>query len=165
MLLTIPSSTEQHQSPSLILVATASMVTVGSTVSIGSQTGPPCSSYTTIDDPSRNVAPTGLAGPCDNSTIFNTINGGAWIRFIGSGGTMMPITGVSVNRCGGFLAGWYNGTVPTVPGAQNIGSVCFQTYSDACLLNMTISVVYCPGTFYIYFLPPLPICNARYCTT
>lgn len=149
---------------SLVLVSTVLVVTVGSTVSIGSQTGLPCSSYTTIDDPSRNIGPTGLAGPCDNSPIFNTTNGGAWIRFVGSGGTMMPTTTAGVNRCGGFLAGWFNGTLPSVPGAQNNGSVCFTNYGLTCVISMDVSIAYCSGGFYIYFLPPVPICNSRYCT-
>ena len=158
------SNAEKYHLLSLVLVSTVPVVTVGSTVSIGSQTGPPCSSYTTIDDPSRNVGPTGLAGPCDDGPIFNTTNDGAWIRFVGSGGTMMPTATAGVNRCGGFLAGWFNGTLPSVPGAQNNGSACFANYIDPCFLSTNISVVYCSGGFYIYFLPPMRACNSRYCT-
>ena len=136
-----------------------------STVIIGSQSGAPCSSYTTIDDPSRSVTQVGLYGTCDNGPIFNTSTGGAWIRFVGTGRTIMAMSPPAVNLCGGFLTGWFSGALPTIPGSTSDGFACVGSSGNPCLVNNTVSVTYCSGTFYIYFLPPVTMCDARYCTT
>ncbi|CAF2855766.1 unnamed protein product [Rotaria sp. Silwood2] len=95
-----------------------SATTLVSSTSIGSQSGSPCSSYTTINDPSRNVAQTSLYGFCDNGAPFNTSNGGSWIRFIGTGGTTIPLTSPGLNNCGAYIGGWFNGTLPTTVDCQ-----------------------------------------------
>jgi hypothetical protein len=135
-----------------------------SSVSIGSQSGLPCSSYTTISDPSRNVAQSTSYGPCDVGPLFNTSNGGSWIRFVGTGGTTIPLLSPGSGYCGGFLSGWYNGTVPTIFGDTANGTVCLDINLIPCSLQTKASVVYCTGSFYVYFLRPMPLCNARYCT-
>ncbi len=135
-----------------------------SSVSIGSQSGAPCTSYTTINDPTRNVAQTGLYGTCDRGSLFNASNGGSWIRFVGTGGTTIPLTSPGMNHCGGFLAGWYNGTLPTTVGTVVNGSICFEINLSSCDLSIPVSVINCGG-FYVYFLPSLNVCSARYCTT
>lgn len=50
-----------------------------SSVSIGSQSGTPCTSYTTINDPTRNIANAAIYGTRDNGPIFNASNDGSWI--------------------------------------------------------------------------------------
>ncbi|CAF4624529.1 unnamed protein product [Rotaria sp. Silwood2] len=135
-----------------------------SSISIGSQSGPPCSSYTTINDPSRNVAQTSLYSFCDNGVPFNTSNGGSWIRFIGTGGTTIPLTSPGLNNCGAYIGGWFNGTLPTTVGIVVNGTVCFAINSLSCFLSISVSLINCSG-FYVYFLPPVTICNLRYCTT
>ncbi|CAF2855741.1 unnamed protein product, partial [Rotaria sp. Silwood2] len=135
-----------------------------SSISIGSQSGSPCSSYTTINDPSRNVAQTSLYSFCDNGVPFNTSNGGSWIRFIGTGGTTIPVTSPTKNHCGAYIGGWFNGTLPTTVGTVFDGTVCFTINVFSCVYATSISVINCGG-FYVYFLPPTPVCHARYCTT
>jgi hypothetical protein len=123
----------------------------------------PCSSYTVIDDPSRNVGGFGTGGICDAGPLFNTSIGGNWIRFIGQGGLIMPMTSPGMSHCGAFLAGWFNGTLPSTVQTITNGNVCFESYAGLCTFVVPIQVVNC-ATFYVYFLPPLIVCNARYCT-
>jgi len=148
----------------LILASTGSPSRMTSSVSIGSQSGAPCSSYTTIDDPTRNVSQTGVSGTCDNGPIFNTSNGGAWIRFVGSGGTIISLSPIGTNHCGGFIPGWLNSTLPTTLGAMINGTMCFSNDADPCFMTYQTEIIYCIGSFYIYFLSPVTVCNARYCT-
>jgi hypothetical protein len=148
----------------LKVLTTLSTTLMTSSISIGSQNGAPCLSYTTINDPSRNVAQIGSFGSCDNGLLFNTSNSGAWIRFVGSGGTEMALSSPGVNRCGGYITGWFNGTLPTTLGTMTNGSVCFTTDAWECLDSYESSIFYCTGSFYIYFLQPSSVCNARYCT-
>jgi hypothetical protein len=133
-------------------------------VSIGSQNGAPCLSYTTINDPSRSVTQTGSNGQCDNGPLFNVSGHGAWIRFVGSGGTIMAPSSPGRGHCGGYSTGWFNGTLPTTLGTMVNGSVCFATDGFDCLVNYKTSVIYCTGSFYVYFLQPVLFCNSRYCT-
>ncbi|CAF2636415.1 unnamed protein product [Rotaria sp. Silwood2] len=141
-----------------------STTTLVSSISIGSQSGPPCSSYTTINDPSRNVAQASLYGFCDNGAPFNTSNGGSWIRFIGTGGTTIPLTSPDENRCGGYFGGWFNGTLPTTVGIVVNGTVRFGIDRNPGIFWVSMSVINC-GSFYVYFLPPVTSCSLRYCTT
>jgi hypothetical protein len=148
----------------LILVSTGSVPLVLSSVSIGSQTGAPCSAYTSINDPTRNINQVGSSGLCDNGPLFNTSNGGAWIRFEGTGGTIIPLSSAGMNHCGAFLSGWFNGTLPTVTNVVQNGSVCFETLVSQCSWRFDMSVVFCVGNYYVYFLPAVTMCSARYCT-
>ena len=138
-----------------------------SSVSIGSQSGPPCSSYTTINDPTRNVTYVGSYASCDNGPLFNTSNGGAWIRFVGTGGTTIPTTSPGYSHCGAYLSGWLNSTLPLATNIITNGTICFDSQAFTCNLLVDISVILCPGipaNYYVYFLPPTFVCSARYCT-
>ncbi|CAF3463672.1 unnamed protein product [Rotaria sp. Silwood2] len=129
----------------------------------GASGDPPCLSYTVVNDPSRNIATSGVGGICDNGPLFNTSIGGRWIRFVGTGGTIIPLTSPGVNHCGAFLTGWFNGTLPSIVGTIVSGDVCFETGGFMCLILIPVSVVHC-SSFYVYFLPPMLICDSRYCT-
>lgn len=134
-----------------------------SSINIGSQTGAPCSAYTTIDDPTRNIYQNGSYGSCDRGSLFNATDDGSWIRFIGVGGTTMAATSPGRLNCGAFLSAWFNDTLPTTVGSVYNGTVCLSGSHQPCVLMMRISVVNCGG-FYIYLLPSMPVCSARYCT-
>ncbi|CAM4941199.1 unnamed protein product [Rotaria socialis] len=129
-----------------------------------SDDGSPCASYTIVNDPSRNIATSGIGGACDNGPLFNTTIGGRWIRFVGTGGIIIPLQSPGENHCGAFLAGWLNGALPTIIGVPVSGEVCFNVYGAVCQGINFVSIVNCDG-FYVYFLPPMIMCNARYCTT
>ena len=149
---------------SAVTTASGSGSAFTSSVIVGSQTGAACSAYTTINDPTRNVNQSGLTNSCDNGPLFNTSQGAAWIRFTGSGGSMIPTSAVGLNRCGGFLSGWSNGSLPTSSITRVNGTVCFETLADACGFSVNILIEYCSPGVYVYFLPALSICSARYCT-
>lgn len=126
----------------------------------------PCLFYTIIDDLSRNIAQTNMLDLCDNGEPFNsTDETGIWIRFVGEGGTKLPISSPGRNHCGANYTGWFNGILPTIVDTKVDESVCFVKDSDDCFISLKSSVTYCLGDFYIYNLSPVPICNARYCTT
>jgi len=149
---------------SVSTISTISTTVIVSSVSIGSQSGAPCTSYTTINDPTRNVANTGTYGTCDRGPVFNASNDGSWIQFVGTGGTTIPMTPPGVSHCGGYLSGWFNGTLPNAVGTVVNGTVCFDSDPSFCLIAVIVSVANCGG-FYVYLLPPVAVCNARYCTT
>ncbi|CAF1037239.1 unnamed protein product [Adineta ricciae] len=155
------SSSENSNTSSLSTVASSYM---GSTVSIGSQTGLPCSSYTTINDPTRSVTQTTVYGVCDQSEIFNATTHGSWIRFVGAGGTTIPLLSPAPPACGAYVVGWFNGTMPTTPGTSMNATICFSVYQSVVLIERQIEVMNCNG-FFIYLLPPVDLCNGRYCTT
>jgi hypothetical protein len=125
--------------------------------------GPPCSSYTVIDDPSRNTDKPGMGGTCDDGPLFNTNIGGRWVRFMGIGGTMIPPYSPGTQHCSAYLTGWSNMTLPSTTNTLVNGTVCFDAIVSECTFIMDMTVVNC-GSFYVYFLPPVQFCNARYCT-
>jgi len=124
---------------------------MASTVIIGNQSGTPCSSYTTINDPTRNVAFMG-GSMCDDGSIFNSSDYHVWIR---------PDT----RHCDSYSTAWFNGTLSAVINTIFNGTICITFESFECRFTRNTSVIYCPGGFYIYSLLPLPLCSARYCTT
>jgi hypothetical protein len=83
---------------------------------------------------------------------------------MGIGGTIMPLTSPGMNHCGAFLSGWFNESLPSTIGTIVSGGVCFELYdAELCGPYYSVSVVNCGG-FYVYFLPPVILCNSRYCT-
>lgn len=136
---------------------------VTSSVSIGSQNGAPCSSYTTINDPTRNINQTGFYGTCDRGAPFNATSDGSWIRFVGVGGTIIARTPLEKSTCGAYIPVWLNDTLPTAVGIVNNRTLCLSLDVGPCFITMFISVVNC-GSFYVYLLPSMSVCNARYCT-
>jgi hypothetical protein len=143
-----------------VSITTATIYDVGNG---GISNDPPCSSHTVVNDPSRNVGTSGIGGACDNGPLFNTSIGGRWIRFLGTGGTMIPSTSPGRQHCSAYLAGWANVTLPSTNGTVANGTGCFETIIAICGFQIDIEIVNC-NTFYVYFLPPLSFCNARYCT-
>ncbi|CAF4973673.1 unnamed protein product, partial [Rotaria socialis] len=76
---------------------TITLGSVTSSVIIGSQTGPACSAYTQIDDPTRSIYNKASSSSCDNEAIFNSTGDGSWIRFVGTGGTSIPLSSAGTN--------------------------------------------------------------------
>ncbi len=121
-----------------------------------------CSSYTTLNDPTRSVFATGYALGCDNTAPFINRTTPIWSRFIGTGGTQLPLTTPGLNICGSVGTGWYSGVMPSSGQIVN-GTACFTWTYSVCQYSQSISVANC-GSFYIYLLPPAPACMMRYCT-
>ncbi|CAF0863085.1 unnamed protein product [Rotaria sordida] len=122
-----------------------------------------CSSYTTIDDPTRSISAAGYALGCDNTSPFINRTFPVWIRFIGTGGSTLPLQTPGMNLCGSEGTGWYDGTMPSSTGAIVNGTACFTWYNSVCRFSSSISVANC-DSYYIYLLPPAPACMMRYCT-
>ncbi len=119
-----------------------------------------CYSYTTIDDPTRNInQPMGNAA---DQTYFSS--GPQWVRFVGSGGTEIPTSKVPLQRCGTSASGWYSGVMPTAPDTTTSGTVCFTWSSGDCVYNNQIQVTDC-GSYYVYYLSAPSTGGMRYCTT
>eukprot|EP00795_Rhopilema_esculentum_P010796 gene10796-19600_t len=92
-----------------------------------------------------------------------------WYRFMGNAGNRMMNScpaklGVSSNRCGSFLQGWIqNGALPSVSDGVVARSVCFSPYHSCyCSSTKSIMIRNC-GTFHVYWLDSVPLCNSRYC--
>lgn len=122
-----------------------------------------CSNYTSINDPTRSVFATGYPLGCDNTAPFINRTHRVWIRFEGSGGTILPLATPGMDICGSVGTGWFSGVMPTTYGTMNNATVCFTWYTDICRFSYSISVVHC-GSFYSYLLPATPACMMRYCT-
>ncbi len=119
-----------------------------------------CSSYTVNSDSTRYYTYSGATTYCDNSSPFGTSP--TWIRFTGATGTQLANGVISMNQCGTVSTGYYVGSLPTV--AMTVqGTVCFSASGNTCSNPTLISVTNCNG-FYIYYLPAVPFCYARYCT-
>ena len=121
-----------------------------------------CSSHTTLDDPTRNVYAVGYALGCDNTAPFINRTTPVWIRFVGTGGTTLPLTTPGMNLCGSEGTGWYDGIMPSAGQIIN-GTACFTWYTTICRYSQSVRVANC-GSFYVYLLPPAPACMMRYCT-
>ncbi|CAF0853859.1 unnamed protein product [Rotaria sp. Silwood1] len=142
-----------------------SIIATNSTTSSSSSGTLPsaCSNYTTLDDPTRNIAAAGYALGCDTTSPFINRTMPVWIRFIGTGGSTLPLATPGMNLCGSEGTGWYDGTMPSSTGEIINGTACFTWYNSVCRFSSSISVANC-GSFYIYNLPPPPACMLRYCT-
>ena len=104
----------------------------------------------------------GYALGCDNTPPFNQSNP-VWIRFIGTGGSTLPLTTPGLNICGSQGTGWYDGDMPSSSGEIVNGTACFTWTGSVCRYSVSMSVANC-ASFYIYLLPPPPACMMRYCT-
>ncbi|CAF0870857.1 unnamed protein product [Adineta ricciae] len=159
------SSGDDSSSSNLNSLSTPSAVSYTSSISVGNQIGLPCSGYTEINDPTRSSSYTANILSCDNGPLFNTTNGGSWIRFVGSGGTTLALSPPDINRCGAYLPIWYNNTLSIPPNTVINDIACVLGYTDTCLAAIAISVVLCSsGNYYVFFLPPTSFCSSRYCT-
>ena len=99
---------------------------------------------------------------CDNAAPFLNASNPIWIRFIGSGGTQLPLVTPGMQICGTEGTGYYAGTMPLAGQLVN-GTACFSWYNSVCRFSQMISVANC-DSFYVYRLPPSPACMMRYCT-
>jgi len=122
-----------------------------------------CTSYTTNDDPTRNIAYTISCGNCHCDTSLSP----GWYRFLGSAGTRLSTFPSNMYSCGVYYPGWFNGSLPTTVGASTSGNMCFSYGGNICYTQPsanTIMVTNC-GDYYVFFLTTLSSCGYRYCTT
>ncbi|CAH3173478.1 unnamed protein product, partial [Porites evermanni] len=118
----------------------------------------PCSSYTELHQPDRNIGhvnPYG-SGICDSAITIQ------WYRFVRAAGTSLPETCPPTNRCKTHAPGWLEVGHPTVADGEVTRKVCFTWGGNCCSWSTNIQVVNC-GDFYVYKLVPISSCQSRYC--
>ena len=76
----------------------------------------------------------------------------------------MPTTRVPAFRCGTDWSGWLDGAHPTVEDGKVRIEICFSDRYTDCKESNTIFAKNC-GSYYVYNLIPLKVCNSRYCGT
>ncbi|CAF4937764.1 unnamed protein product, partial [Rotaria socialis] len=68
---------------------------------------------------------------CDNTAPFSNQSIGVWIRFIGTGGSTLPLSSPGMNLCGSTGTGWYAGSMPSSTGQITNGTACFTWYTTS----------------------------------
>jgi hypothetical protein len=134
----------------------ALLATYASSSSLPSQ----CTSYITNSDFTRNVGYTGCCY-CDTGLTAG------WYRFSGAAGTQLITSPVNVNLCGYDYPGWFNGSLPTTVGGITTGMVCVNYIGYICYIPYSVASVLATncGSYYVFYLTPMPACFSRYCTT
>lgn len=118
-----------------------------------------CTTYLEIDDGTRLSSYSGGNSSCDQTLFAST----PWVRFTNTSGISLSNCPVATQFCGTNVTGWYSGVYPAIAGTITDGFVCFNWLTNTCSWQTFIQITNCNG-FYVYALPPPPICNARYCT-
>ena len=118
---------------------------------------PECSSYTLINDASRNTN-----NENRNSVVCDRNLATKWYRFSAAAGEVMPDSCVPTWRCGTHAPGWLNGKHPTEAEGVVSRQVCYHWISKCCNWKNNIRVRNCGG-FYVYELTKTPVCSLRYC--
>jgi len=123
-----------------------------------------CSNYGSLTDFFRPATYTSAYCACDSI-------GSSWYRVSGAAGTRLATSPVSTGGCGTSYPAWYNGSLPTTPGATSSGVACVNLGGTLCYLGYSSSIVLatnCNG-FYVFYLTPLTCCCScssypHYCT-
>lgn len=91
---------------------------------------------------------------------------GAWYRFTGRAGTVMPTKCVPKLHCGTLSPGWLNDKHPAVGEGQVERMVCFTKEDNCCYWYSSVKVRNC-GKYFVYKFGQLPasrpFCSLRYC--
>ena len=94
---------------------------------------------------------------------MDAIFGVYWIRFEGSGGTVIPEYPPPIHHCEANAPGWICGSHPTVNDGVVKRQLCFHSNGDECIFQYEISIRNC-GLFYVYKPPYIARCSLRVCT-
>ena len=86
-----------------------------------------------------------------------------WVRFKGSGGTVIPEYAPPIHHCGANAPGWIRGSHPAVNDGIVERQLCFHLNGDECIYQYQISIRNC-GEFYVYKIPNVARCSFRVCT-
>ncbi|XP_053550225.1 uncharacterized protein LOC128641725 [Bombina bombina] len=122
----------------------------------------PCSSYTVINEDWRSV---------NNKQNYNDYwypfhcdqNLQGWYRFQGSTDLKIPEYCVPELSCGTHSPMWLNGSHPTEGEGVVKLTACAHWAGHCCLWSSDVSVIACPGGFYVYKLNRTPTCHLAYC--
>ncbi|CAF1278090.1 unnamed protein product [Adineta steineri] len=159
---TTTTTTTSTTTKTTTTTTTTTTKTTTTTTTTATTVPPQCSSYTMITNGARNVYDTsGVGYGCDAHDAIATAG---WYRFSGASGTRLANYAVSPGLCASAASGWYGGTYPSTAGSTISGTVCYNYSGNTCYYSSPISVTYCAGGYYVYYLPPPPTCDMRYCT-
>ena len=120
-----------------------------------------CKYYQVLADPSRLVNYNDWSSyRCDKELY-------GWYRFMGPAGNRManfcPIGVPGTYKCGSYYQGWLYGSQPRIYEGSVPRTVCFSPYYTCyCRYTAQVYVRNC-GSFYVYWLNEVPMCNLRYC--
>ncbi|XP_035658109.1 oncoprotein-induced transcript 3 protein-like [Branchiostoma floridae] len=120
------------------------------------------SNYIELNEAWRNVQQTndGREIRCDSGFA------GEWYRFTGAAGDVMPTQAPpSTYMCSSAAPMWMNGQHPTLADGEVSRQVCAYYSGDTCEWDTTIQVRACSGGYFVYKLPPAPMCDLTYCGT
>jgi hypothetical protein len=122
-----------------------------------------CYAYSTLNDAYRNIlnAYSCCWSPFDYASTLSA----GWYRVSGAAGTQLVTSPILyTGTCGESYPGYFNGTLPSTPGALTTGNVCFYTGTPCGYSLSPISVINCNG-YYIFYLTPTSSQIYKYCTT
>ncbi|RMX57371.1 hypothetical protein pdam_00016039 [Pocillopora damicornis] len=121
-----------------------------------------CTSYSTINDPTRSVSneKNSEFALCDKGILTSE----SWVRFTGSGGTVIPNNPPQAHHCGTKSSGWIRGAHPAVAEGVVQRELCYRYNENECGFDSyEISIRNC-GSFFVYKPPDLTECYLRLCT-
>ncbi|XP_013415745.1 oncoprotein-induced transcript 3 protein-like [Lingula anatina] len=155
--------------------ATTSSASMGDIITATTETSvwwpvdDPCSNYTVLDQPWRNVANgKNYAHKCDDEYDGFVKQ---WYRLIGGAGTGIPSTCQATNHCGAYVPIYLNGDLPNATGAVVTIPLC-GTHVNGCCdpdwptynIPHSLRAKHCGG-YFVYELEPTTGCYAAYCGT
>ena len=128
----------------------------------------PCSDmeYFPLYDGTRNVNYNDVDNFCDASNHNYTSHdwhGPNWYRMFSPAGSKIPETPVAADHCNTAATGWLNGAHPTILDETVNRTVCFNYSENTCPYENEIKIRNC-GDYFLYYLPEVPGCYARYCS-
>jgi hypothetical protein len=122
--------------------------------------GDPCETAKEIYDPFRSIKHKLKRG---DKAICDFKMPERWYKF--KGGGQIPTTKPDPLRCGTLAPIWMNGTLPTTIGQKVKTVACVNLFNirKGCAKKLPMSVKYCEGEFYVYYLTPPRGCAMAYC--
>ncbi len=121
---------------------------------------PGCGDYAEVADPTRNLAAGENGSACDRAG--GDLPVGEWLRFVPPAGERMAEEAPEDDICGTDAPGWLMGGHPQTGEGVVERTVCFSWRDNPCRWEAQVEVLDC-GDFVLYRVPPVPICNLRYC--
>ncbi|KAG9334539.1 hypothetical protein JZ751_007475, partial [Albula glossodonta] len=83
-----------------------------------------------------------------------------WNRFSGVGGDILADFCVPEDHGGSHTSLWVSQPLPQQGEGVKTLQYCASSQAGCCDWNQTLSAIYCPGGFYLYFLRPTAHCSA-----
>ena len=89
--------------------------------------------------------------------------GPGWYKFANPAGTQIATSPPRLHTCGANLPGYMTTQFPTEIGQTNSARFCFSWNGNTCAYRSYGKVTKCGEGDFVYQLPNVPACYARYC--